>query len=191
MVGVGFRFLGGRLSLNFVATVTGRYLKTGGEEQLIHTDDLGRWFRAAGLVFEAPEAQPAELVHARELREAVYRLLRPDLRDDPHPVDIDTVNRWAAHPGLRPVLGDDARSIRLVAEHPVRACLAAVAADAIGVISGPLLEHVRECVRAECSVLFLDASRSRQRRWCDMTRCGNRTKAARHRLRNRVVPSAS
>ena len=187
MVVDGFRFLGGRLSLNFVASLTGRY-RGGGEEQLARPDDLGRWFRAAGLIVEAPRVRPAELMQARELREAVYRLVRPDTRDDPRPPDIETLNLWAGQCGLRPLLGEDARSVRLVAKHPVQACLTAVAADAIDIVAGPQLAFVRECVRAECSVLFFDASRSRQRRWCDMTRCGNRSKAARHRLRNRAVP---
>jgi predicted RNA-binding Zn ribbon-like protein len=185
MVATRFRFRGGRLSLDFVATYKGRYLSGGGEEQLVHGEDLGRWFQLAGLVSEPPIARPAELVQARQLREAVYRLVRPSTRDQPSQTDIDTVNHWAAHCGLRPVLSANARTASMVAEHLVRACLAAVAADAIDILAGPELAYTRECVHAECSVLFLDASRARQRRWCDMTRCGNRSKAERHRIRNR------
>jgi len=187
MVATRFRFNGGRLSLNFVATSAGRYLDGGGEEQLAQGEDLGRWFQLAGLVSEPPIARPTELVQARQLREAVYWLVHPRTRDDPSQDNIDTLNLWAAHCGLRPVLSADARTASLVAEHPVRACLSAVAADAIDILTGPDLAYTRECMHARCSVLFLDASRARQRRWCDMTRCGNRSKADRHRIRSRTA----
>ncbi len=191
MVVARFRFVGGRLSLNFVATLSGRHLSGGGEEQLARGEDLGRWFQTAGLLNEQLVAQPAELLLARQLREAVYRLVRPDTRDDPSQADIDIVNMCAAHCRLRPVLGDDARSARMVADQPMLSCLADVAADAIDILASPQLAHVRECARGECSVLFLDASRARQRRWCDMTKCGNRLKAARHRQRYASAPSGA
>lgn len=39
---------------------------------------------------------------------------------------------------------------------------------------------VRWCEAPDCEWLFLDHSRNRSRRWCDMTTCGNREKARRH-----------
>jgi hypothetical protein len=36
-----------------------------------------------------------------------------------------------------------------------------------------------------CRWLFLDRSRNRSRRWCDMSACGNRAKARRHSRRQR------
>jgi predicted RNA-binding Zn ribbon-like protein len=36
-----------------------------------------------------------------------------------------------------------------------------------------------------CGWLFLDTSKNRSRRWCDMEDCGNRAKARRHYLRER------
>jgi predicted RNA-binding Zn ribbon-like protein len=176
-----FHFTGGRLSLNFVMTLTGRYRTPGGEERLVHPEDLGRWCQAAGLVTDCPPVLPAELVTARQLREAVYRLVQPDLRGTPRPADVETVNACAGHGGLRRLLCEDARSVRLQIEHQVRSCLAEVAADAVELLSGPYLQYVRECARSGCSMLFLDASRGGRRRWCAMARCGNRSKAARRR----------
>ena len=46
---------------------------------------------------------------------------------------------------------------------------------------------VRECAAANCAWLFLDTSRNRTRRWCDMSVCGNRNKARRHYQRKRVT----
>ena len=47
---------------------------------------------------------------------------------------------------------------------------------------------VRECASETCSWLFIDRSRTKRRRWCDMSTCGNRAKARRHyqRLKSRA-----
>jgi predicted RNA-binding Zn ribbon-like protein len=47
------------------------------------------------------------------------------------------------------------------------------------------LERVHECAGERCDWLFLDASRNRSRRWCDMAECGNRAKAQRNYARRR------
>ena len=58
------------------------------------------------------------------------------------------------------------------------------AADAL--ITGEF-KRVRRCAaEPPCPRVFLDASRSGRRRWCDMRTCGNRAKAARHRTRKRT-----
>jgi predicted RNA-binding Zn ribbon-like protein len=40
------------------------------------------------------------------------------------------------------------------------------------------LANVRQCEGPGCSLLFLDRTRGRTRRWCSMTACGNRAKQA-------------
>jgi predicted RNA-binding Zn ribbon-like protein len=49
------------------------------------------------------------------------------------------------------------------------------------------LRWVRECASSTCSWLFLDTSRTRRRKWCDMSTCGNREKARRHYRRSRAA----
>jgi predicted RNA-binding Zn ribbon-like protein len=44
---------------------------------------------------------------------------------------------------------------------------------------------VRECGGDHCGWLFLDETKNRSRRWCEMSVCGNRAKARRHYDRNR------
>lgn len=51
--------------------------------------------------------------------------------------------------------------------------------------SGPL-STIRVCEGRGCGWLFLDTSRNRTRRWCDMRICGNRAKARRHHERAKV-----
>jgi len=51
------------------------------------------------------------------------------------------------------------------------------------------LSRVKECASDTCSWVFLDSSRNRCRRWCDMSSCGNREKARRHRVARRAPTS--
>lgn len=47
------------------------------------------------------------------------------------------------------------------------------------------LDRVRQCANPHCLWLFLDDSKSGNRRWCSMSACGNRAKAHRHYLRRK------
>lgn len=175
----GFRFRSGRLCLDFAATLARRY--RGGVEQLVVPDDLQRWLQVAGLPCAGLRVNATELASGRALREAVYRLLHPAMRDSPAAADVDVVNQWSEFPDPAPRLAVDARTKTTMAGQPLEAGLSAVARDAVDVLCGDLLGRVRECDRTHCSVLFLDASRPGQRRWCDMAVCGNQAKARRHR----------
>ena len=44
--------------------------------------------------------------------------------------------------------------------------------------------HVKGCERHTCTLLFVDTTRGRMRRWCSMAVCGNRAKQAAHRGRS-------
>ena len=50
---------------------------------------------------------------------------------------------------------------------------------------GNQLDRVRQCANPDCGWLFLDNSKSGNRRWCSMSACGNRAKAHRHYLRKK------
>jgi predicted RNA-binding Zn ribbon-like protein len=45
---------------------------------------------------------------------------------------------------------------------------------------------IRSCEGSACTLLFLDRTKAHARRWCSMTVCGNRAKAAAHRARRRA-----
>lgn len=55
-----------------------------------------------------------------------------------------------------------------------------IAQSAAELLTSPDLDTVRICEAPTCAWLFLDRSRNRSRRWCDMKVCGNRQKARRH-----------
>jgi len=46
-------------------------------------------------------------------------------------------------------------------------------------------ERLRVCANDECRWVFRDNSPAGRRKWCDMSSCGNRAKAARHRERKK------
>jgi predicted RNA-binding Zn ribbon-like protein len=58
-----------------------------------------------------------------------------------------------------------------------------VARSAADLLTEGPISTIRVCEGRACGWLFLDTSRNRTRRWCDMKICGNRAKARRHHQR--------
>lgn len=51
-----------------------------------------------------------------------------------------------------------------------------IARSAAELLASDQLQYVRACASPTCEWLFLDESKNHRRRWCDMTKCGNRAK---------------
>jgi hypothetical protein len=85
-----FRWHGGRLSVNFTATLGMRWGPV--TERLSEPADLARWFREAGMTGEDVAVSATNLTEARDLREALYRLFTGA------GTDVAEVNRWIARP---------------------------------------------------------------------------------------------
>jgi predicted RNA-binding Zn ribbon-like protein len=168
----------GRLSLDFAATLGGRY--RGGSERLQSPENMRSWLRASGLYRRPPSVGRRQVIAARKLREAIYRLVHPER--EPRRVDLATLNHWATRAPLAPRLAPDGTARWRGA---VEAALSTIARDAIDLLTGPLARRIRECARPDCSLLFVDASRPGRRRWCSMERCGNRRRTAAYRRRMR------
>lgn len=62
---------------------------------------------------------------------------------------------------------------------------AAVATSALSLLPAETVRRLRIC--PNCGWLFLDRSRNSSRMWCDMTVCGNRSKAKAHYRRRRAA----
>jgi predicted RNA-binding Zn ribbon-like protein len=56
--------------------------------------------------------------------------------------------------------------------------LAAIARSAAEIIAEGVGARLRVCSNPSCGLCFYDSSRTGRRRWCSMTRCGNRHKVA-------------
>jgi predicted RNA-binding Zn ribbon-like protein len=65
-----------------------------------------------------------------------------------------------------------------------------VAWSAASLLTSADIGLVRRCASPRCGWLFLDRSRNRSRRWCDMKGCGNAAKARRYYARRRGAPPA-
>lgn len=70
--------------------------------------------------------------------------------------------------------------------------------DALATLIEPLAHEIasgrrdrlRVCANDSCRWVFFDESRTGRRRWCSMSTCGNRAKAARHRERRQSAGQA-
>jgi len=186
-----------RLCLDFTNTVNWHASGHPVEELLAYTD-LVAWAQKVGLL-TAPEAQrltrqaarrPAEaaavLERAHALREAIYRLLSATAHQQPaESSDLDLINAELpvslAHSRLAPA--PEGYSLQWLAPpDALDRLLWPVAYSAADLLTHPeLLARVGECADDRgCGYLFLDMTKNRSRRWCDMKDCGNRAKARRH-----------
>ena len=68
-----------------------------------------------------------------------------------------------------------------VADAPEEAVLGPIAASAMAVITAADHGRLKRCVGHNCGWLFLDTTKSANRRWCEMDVCGNRAKQRRRR----------
>src|SRR5690242_19108617 len=179
----GFRFRGGSLALDFTATLAAR--KREQTRELLETPrDLARWLASAGLAVHQVNVSEDDLVAARALREALYRLVLARIGGAPLPAaDRRLLNRHAA-------LATPATRLDAIGVHWSRAetpaLLAAIARAGDEILGGPLGERVRQCSGPGCAILFVDMSRSGHRKWCSMSGCGNKAKVATFRERNRT-----
>ncbi|OCC08207.1 ABATE domain-containing protein [Streptomyces sp. PTY087I2] len=176
---MNFAFVSGSVALDFVGTVQAR--RDAPLDLLTTSADLSAWCAASGVLDDPPAATHADLEAAVDLREAVYRLFLASTSGSPYaPEDCAVVNLAAApNPARVELLPDGA-----VKRHgEVDAALSAVARDAVELLLQSA-HPVKECSAPRCTRLYVDRSHRGSRRWCDMTRCGNRAKAAMYRARH-------
>ncbi|WP_328747860.1 ABATE domain-containing protein [Streptomyces sp. NBC_00285] len=179
------RFDAGRICLDLLAT-------THPEERLDSTQVLCAWIVGAGLVPDGTgltHADPSWLVGFRELRGWIGQLVRegPGHGYDLALAHVNGAAR-AAPPAPRAVSGADGFLMRELDGPPdCAALLGAVARDAVELLTDPVARAgIRECEGDNCTIVYLDTSRGRRRRWCSSEVCGNRERVARHRRRTAV-----
>ena len=181
----GFKFRGGRLALDLPATMVGR-LGAAPRDLLATSADLDRWLMAAELAESAPGATEGNLIQARNLREALYRLALSRAEGAALPdADRELLNGYAALPAAPLRLDADGRA-RLSGD--VRGLLAELAREGVSLLGGDFSDRIRQCEGPPCAVLFVDTSRKGDRRWCSMSACGNKAKVAEYRRRERSAP---
>jgi predicted RNA-binding Zn ribbon-like protein len=138
-------------------------------------EDLQRWMEERFGV--RVTATAAELRRAKRLRDAIAGLVTDVSRGRSRRSELQAVvNRYAAQPDVAPQLGSDPP------RPTVDQLLASVAREAVHMLSDQA-DRIRVCGADDCAVVYLDTSRSGNRRWCSMSRCGNRHKVREQRAR--------
>lgn len=133
---------------------------------------LREWFRGFVLKYKG---QPLEASALTEL-EALNRLLERDekytqitLQDGETPkLAWELKRRWRSPDSLLLPLGE------VLAQF----------------VSEEDFTNVKCCEGPSCTLMFVDHTRGRKRRWCSMAVCGNRAKAAAHRERQKKIIDA-
>jgi predicted RNA-binding Zn ribbon-like protein len=181
-----FDAIAGNLALDFINTIANRANPEKRRELLVSLGDLQSWFATVGL--PAQGLREADVAKARAIRERL------------HGVFLPATQRRAVDQAALEALGRDlhaaCRERRLLAKHKhvvwgwapdagaLHKALFPVLADATALLVSEELAKVRECQGPGCGWLFVDRSRSRPRRWCSMSDCGNKAKARRHQRRH-------
>ena len=136
-----------------------------------------------------PGLAATTLAQAHALREAVFEVFSATAREaSPAPAPLEVVNEYLPEAFARLRLRSDGSAfhLELMREDSLDRPLWQVVRSAADLLISDRLDRVRECAAENCSWLFLDQSRNRSRRWCDMTVCGNRSKVRRFRLGHHV-----
>lgn len=129
--------------------------------------DLREWFRGfvtshMGKPLAAGVLQ--DLAPLNRLLERDEAFSRITLHDGNH-LALETARRWRSPEALLLPIGE--AMARVVVEEDFM--------------------QVKACQGSGCTLLFADHTRSRSRRWCSMSVCGNRSKVSAHRSRRKAT----
>jgi predicted RNA-binding Zn ribbon-like protein len=151
---------------------------------LLSDDEAERLWNLASL-----QPGQAAIVHQKaiSLREAIYHILLAVAHDQvAKPADLDTLNASLAGAMAHMRLESSGSGFEWSWDgntNSLEYIIWRAAWSAGDLLLSDALQHVRKC--EGCDWLFIDTSRTRRRRWCDMATCGNRAKARRHYKRAR------
>lgn len=186
--------VGGHIALDF-ANTAGEHLARTPDEMLVDWEVFVRWSAQVGLI--AAEAYQELLRHPEamekviELREAIHRVGLAIARKERVPQRyLDVIREQAG--GSRPavVSGRERLRWRPDAARASGELRALLAGEALSLFCSPRAMRIGVCEGGLCGWLFLDDSRGKRRRWCDMKDCGNRAKARRYYEQKKGLPGS-
>ena len=187
-----FKLNADSVALDFVNTLDDRYAPDGPRELMPGYGDLLRFCRQAGILTQTESARLSALPRAAQekslsaahgLRELLARIFYR-LVDGRSPSADDRIalERWSlAFMRHRELYWKDGHLQwawkALDADPDAPALL--LAEHALNLLTADPPARLHTCASGTCRWLFLDTSKNRTRRWCDMKTCGNRAKARR------------
>ena len=186
--------VGGELALDFTNTSSGRGLPDH-RDHLQAPADIADWAACARVL---PPAEAAWLRMAASADSLLGdRLMRSalQLREDIYTIGVEVAARRAAAPEpidrIRAIHAHCLQKARLVpfGDHfawhwtaqlsPVEAVLGPISLSALTTLLQADLSRIKQCPGEKCGWLFLDTTKNKSRRWCEMEVCGNRAKQKR------------
>ena len=197
-----FELTGGHLCLDLANTIDNR--PTLHTELLPDYEALLDWSRQAGVISPKdwrehrciaaahPGKAASVLAKAKRLREVIFQVFSGiSRRQGAARSPLEELNRMI--PGIlcrsRLVVSKSGYAwVPANDRSPLETILWWVSRSAMDLLISKDLETLRECAAPNCSWLFLDRSKNKTRRWCDMKTCGNRDKVRRFRMRRRTRP---
>lgn len=149
--------------------------------------ELGGWLVERFDRLAAEEVDDRAMIDALALRAAIARVAAASADGaPPDDEDVDTINLFAATPDVPPVLAGGRRQAG-AARIRVGQVLSSLARDAVALLTEASTPEgsgrIRRCAADDCRLVFHDESRTVTRRWCSMSRCGNRAKVRAFRER--------
>ena len=197
----GLKLVAGELCLDFANTVDW-HASNSPQEQLKDYSSLVSWSREVGVLDnsgerrlrreaeENPVAARKALKRAITLREALYRTFVSLVHGQPIDAsDLELLNNAVAkaHHHLRLVSARNDFDWEWAGKpQDLQQMLWPIVRSAADLLTSDRRSRLGQCADDRgCGWLFLDASKNRSRRWCDMGDCGNRAKARRHYQRSR------
>ncbi len=173
------------------------------DDELLSYEALVRWANGQGLLDRAesrrlyrvaaaePRAAARVFRRAIELRGLLYRIFSAvGTGSAPAEADMQALNAWLPDANRRLCLVRRGRGFawdwRDDPGPALDRVLWPIIRSAAQLLTADELSRLKLCDADDCGWLFVDASRNRSRRWCDMSDCGNRAKARRYRERQRA-----
>jgi len=176
--------VGGHIALDFCNTA-GEHLAERPDELLRDWESFIRWGTQVGLIEPASYSEllrdPEPLLPIVQLREAIYRV--GQAAAGTRRISERDLVLIREHAGARrPEIGVHNNAVRWqpASPHASQQLCAVLAGEALSLFCSPRAARVGICEGGLCGWLFLDESRGKRRRWCDMNDCGSRAKARRY-----------
>jgi predicted RNA-binding Zn ribbon-like protein len=191
--------MGGPVCLDFVNTLDDRFSDEP-KELLKSYIDLARFGEDSGILrdqqadrlleksMQSQEAAQEALAAAIQLREAMHEVFWSLSQKKPVPGGaLYVVNSYAqvAAGHMNVVAAAKGFEWRFEEAENFNAAWWPIARSAVELLASDRLPFVRACASKTCEWLFLDESKNHRRRWCDMTKCGNRAKVRNFYTRQR------
>lgn len=187
-----FHAVGGHLALDFANTVAWR--GTARKVDRIATwSQLLAWCESAGTLtqkmartFIERPASSAIVAEASRLRDAIHLLGSAIATGETPPKNASETLLHVVTSALRAAeLVVQPRGLGIVFQDddPRAMILGPPAWAAFELFSKDQDGRLKQCPPSDCQWLFLDTTKNKSRRWCDMATCGNREKVHRHRGR--------